>query len=364
MNILFTSDLSGMGGGETSLINICNVLKENNRITVICGCSGTLVEILNNLGIKTYIVEYRNKLKLVQNMSTIRRIIIKEHIEVIHNNDPLTSVIFYYSTIGIKRKNYWTCHGQWYNFGFIKIILIKRANSHIFCVSTKVEESLKSMGFKRTSVTYLGIPLFKYENAESSHLRKEFSINDNEFLIGAIGRFQKIKGQLKLVEAVQMLVREKENITCLLIGGCVYNNNEEIEYLTEIKDYVNKHNLNDKVLFIGERSDIPNIMHELNLLVVPSYNESFGMVAIEALASGLPVVSTPNDGVSEILDYHKDFVAETNDAIGLQKVIASYMSSIKTQEFAHVFANQKKSTYDINTIAKKYMNIFSETGGK
>lgn len=362
MNILFTSDLSGMGGGETSLFNICNVLKANNKIIVICRCSGTLVTLLEGIGVKTYVIDYRNKYILIKNMHKIRQVISNEQIEVIHHNDPLTSVLFYVATIGIRRTNYWTCHGQWYDFGFFKRIFIKKSNSHIFCVSTKVQESLKSMGFCRTSVSYLGIPITKYEQAKSSHLRREFGLNENDFLLGAIGRFQRIKGQLKLIEALELLVKKNDTIKCLLIGGCVYNTKEEKEYLKEIRMYVDQHNLNNNVLFVGERNDIPNIMHELDLLVVPSDNESFGMVAIEALASGLAVVSTPNDGVSEILDYHKEFVADTNDSVGLKKVIECYMSSQRIQEFSHLFAEQRKNNYDINVVVKRYMDVFKKLG--
>ena len=98
------------------------------------------------------------------------------------------------------------------------------------------------------------------------------------------------------------------------------------------------------------------------LLVIPSDNESFGMVAIEALASGLAVVSTPNDGVSEILDYHKELIAETNDSIGLKKVIESYISSQKIQKFAHLFAEQRKNDYDINIVVRRYLNVFKKLG--
>ena len=362
MNILFTSDLTGMGGGETSLFNICNVLKTDNKIVVICGCNGTLVRLLESIGVKTYVINYRSRRMLIRNIFKIRHIILTEQIKIIHNNDPLTSVLFYFATIGIRRTNFWTCHGQWYDFGFFKRFLVKKCNSHIFCVSTKVEESLKDMGFCRTSVSYLGIPIAKYEQAEPSCLRQELGLNEDDFLLGVVGRFQKIKGQLKLVKAIEVLVKEKNNIICLLIGGCVYNNKDENNYLEEIREYINRHNLQNNILFVGERNDIPNIMHELNLLVIPSDNESFGMVAIEALASGLAVVSTPKDGVSEILDYHKELIAETNDPIGLKKVIESYISSQKIQKFAHLFAEQRKNDYDINIVVRRYLNVFKKLG--
>ncbi len=364
MNILFTSDLSGMGGGETSLTNLCQVMKKENNVCVVCDCDGKLVTILKQMGVDVIVLNYRNKKKLIVNLFKLRSIIKNKKINIIHSNDPITSIIFKVAALGTKSDNFWTCHGQWYDFSFIKKLLIRWSNRHVFCVSSKVQENLTRMGFKYTSVTYLGIPLEKYEYAESSKLRQELRLNSKDYLIATIGRFQRIKGQLKLVQAVESLIRNDPNLILLLIGGCIYNNQEEKEYFEEIKDYISNKGLQENIFFVGERSDIPNIMHEIDLLVIPSDNESFGMVAIEALASGLPVLSTPNDGVSEILMYHKNMLAPSNDPDGLHFVIQSYLNSREIQEAIYKYEMKRKKDFDIQVVAKKYVDIFTKNGGK
>lgn len=360
MNILFTSDLSGMGGGETSLVNLCDVLRENNKVVVVCAVDGKLVSILRNKGIKTYVLDYRNKKKLFLNFLKIRHLIKDEQIDVIHSNDPLTSVIMYYASVGKNISTYWTCHGQWYNFKGLRRWLIKHSNKHIFCVSTKVRDSLVKMGFTKMSVTYLGIPLNKYANAESSNLRKEFKIESNAILLGCIGRFQPIKGQMKLVEAVKQLIRKNYNIVCVFIGGCIYNNKEEKEYYEMVKTRVEQEGLEKNIFFAGERRNIENILKELNILVVPSDNESFGMMAVEALAAGTPVLSTPNDGVSEILEYKQEYISKSNDAEGIEKLIENFLSEKKNNSLAKIFCQQRQKDFDVNIIAEKYLNIFKK----
>ncbi len=66
MNILFTSDLSGMGGGETSLVNLSAVLKKDNNISVLCNTNGRLNDILRSNGIQVYELNYRDKKKLIK----------------------------------------------------------------------------------------------------------------------------------------------------------------------------------------------------------------------------------------------------------------------------------------------------------
>lgn len=359
MNILFTSDLSGMGGGETSLLNLCDCLKEENNIIVICNCEGSLVNNLKQHSIKSYVVNYREKKTLIQKFFLIRKILKKEKISIVHSNDPLTSVIMFVASYGLRISNYWTCHGQWYRFSLLKKILIKISNKHIFCVSTKVQESLMNMGFRNTSISYLGIPLEKYSVPTKSQILSEFEIELDTFKIAVIGRYQRIKGQLKLVKAIKKLLEDGINITCLLIGGCIYNNTEEKMYFSEISSFITQYSLEKNIIIVGERSDIPSIMKILDLLVIPSDNESFGMVAIEALAAGLAVISTPNDGVSEILDYREEFLAKTNDSNGLYFAIKSYIESSDIQKSAKLFSETRKKEYDIQKIAKKYLEVFT-----
>lgn len=364
MNIMFTSDLSGMGGGETSLVNLSQCLSKNNKVVVVCNTDGKLVRVLEEKGIKTFITNYRDKSNLLRTIGIIRKIIKDEKIDVIHSNDPLTSVLMNAVTLGMKCQNYWTCHGQWYDFSFLKRTMIMLSNRHIFCVSSKVQESLRHMGFKNTSVSYLGIPLEIYSNANKSNIRQDFKISKDSFVIASIARFQPIKGQLKLVKAIDRMSREGYNIICLLIGGCIYNNQQEENYYAEIKNYISNNKLEKVVFLTGERDDIPGIMKTIDLLVVPSDNESFGMVAVEALASELPVITTPNDGVSEILDYSSNFISRTNDDEGLYDSIKNYINNPELRFEAIDFCKKKKTYYDINRISQTYYNVFKNGENK
>lgn len=357
MNILFTSDLSGMGGGETSLVYLSNVLKKDNNISVLCNTVGRLNDTLRNDGIPVYEINYRNKKCLLKNLILIRRLVKSKEIQIIHSNDPLTSVIMHYAVIGLKVKTFWTCHGQWYDFKGLKKILIKKSNSHIFCVSTKVKESLDRMGFENTSVSYLGIPMERYENAQSANLRNELDIPAKNTLMACIGRFQPIKGQLKLVEALNCVIREEANVTCLLVGGCVFGAKEDENYYNKVKKYVRDNSLDKNIIFLGERQDIPSILKEIDCLIIPSDNESFGMVAIEALAAGTPVLSTPNDGVSEILNYDKRFIAASNDAKGLYLLINSYINHGDGITSGRIKASIDEKFF-IGNVAIIYMDYF------
>ena len=120
MNILFTSDLAGMGGGETSLLNLSLALKDQHKIFILCAMYGKLTDKFFAENIPTFVINYRCKSLLLLNMIKIRTIVRDNKIDVIHSNDPLTSVIMHYAVYGTTVKTYWTCHGQWYDFSEIK----------------------------------------------------------------------------------------------------------------------------------------------------------------------------------------------------------------------------------------------------
>ncbi len=307
-----------------------------------------------------YEINYRNKRKLIKNLIYIRKLVKSKQIQIVHSNDPLTSIIMHYAVIGLNVRTFWTCHGQWYNFKFIKKLLIKKSNCHIFCVSTKVKESLDKMGFLNTSVSHLGIPIENYKKAKPTNLRNELDIPVNDKLIACIGRFQPIKGQLKLVKALNSLIQEDTNITCLLVGGCVFGAKEDEEYYNDVKKYVYDNFLDKNVIFLGERHDVPSILKEIDCLVIPSDNESFGMIAVEALAAGTLVLSTPNDGVSEILNYDKRFIAATNDIKGLKTLLKNSLKfSDKEKLSDNYFTNLCIEKFDIEAIAKIYEKEFA-----
>lgn len=110
---------------------------------------------------------------------------------------------------------------------------------------------------------------------------------------------------------------------------------------------------------MGERDDIPSVLKEIDYLVIPSDNESFGMIAIEALAAGTMVISTPNDGVSEILSYDEHFLSETNNVIGLENIIKRNLKHNYKELFTDTLF-KRVEIFSIINISKKYVDIFME----
>lgn len=314
MNLVFTSDLSGLGGGEVGLVYLVEELAKSHQCLIVCKTEGKLVDVLKEKQISVLVCDYKNKEKLISTLMYLRKRMKQFKPDAIFSNDPTTSILMKIATARMDCNNYWICHGQWYKFGYGKKLLLKHSNSKIICVSNAVKRNLEEQGFNQLETIYLGAPLNRFNLKTSLSFRKELGIELGVPLVITVARFQEIKGQKRGVEVAELLQKHNIPFVYAFIGGSVFGNDSDAAYEDEVKRLAKDKDLfNKRVFFVGERDDVANIMREADLLIIPSENESFGVVAIEALAAGLPIVSTPNDGVVEILENDKRFIAASRD---------------------------------------------------
>ena len=138
---------------------------------------------------------------------------------------------------------------------------------------------------KKFTVIYNAIDidkfLFKQEVRES--FRKELNIED-KFVIGNIGRLHKEKNQSFLIDIFYEIQKKKENAILLIVGKGPLKN--------ELAEKVRSLGIDNKVYFLEDRKDIERIYQGIDVFVLPSFYEGLGIVAIEAQASGLPVIAS------------------------------------------------------------------------
>lgn len=163
-----------------------------------------------------------------------------------------------------------------------------------------------------------GIDTSKYiYNKDTNYkLRKELAISEETLLIGHVGRFDIQKNHEFLINVINNLDKELLDYKICLVGNGTLIEN--------IKTKVNKFNLQDKVIFLGIRNDVNELMMAFDVFVFPSLFEGLGIVLIEAQATGL------NCLISDTIP------KEANMEIGLIKNISlnnidSWVESIKIQ---------------------------------
>lgn len=360
MRYVFISDLSGLGGGEVGIVYLTEELSKSGSCLVICRHQGPLVRTLEDKGIKTAIVDFKNKSRLPSSLVALRNEIANFRADAVLSNDPTTSLLAHLGLVGSGIPTFWISHGQWYQFDAIMRRCIRTWNRKILCVSESVRKNLARQGIYNTETIYLGVPTNAFKEAKPVGFRKELGIDASTPLIITVARFQKIKGQLKAVKTAKMLKEAGDSFCYVFVGGCVFGNADDSEYEQEVIRYAREEGLLEReVRFVGERQDIPGIMKEADLLIIPSDNESLGVVALEAMASRLPIVSTPNDGVGEILQNDRRCIASSNDAEGLFVLAHRHINDVDIREAVVADFARYGYRYDSKVVAGAFVKAIS-----
>lgn len=191
--------------------------------------------------------------------------------------------------------------------------------------------------------------LLLYNGVEKSKFFKKKSIkNKNKFVVGCIGNFWKIKGQIFLINAVNLLIKNSyENLQIEFIGSG--------RELSQLKNYVNKLKLNNHINFreYVMHNKLNEFYNSIDLFVLPSFFEALGCVYIEAWATGTPFIGIENQGISELLNSHqkeKMLAKPKNDDDLAKKILFFY----KNKGYKFDFNNE---LYLCNTTKKFLKNI-------
>lgn len=147
-----------------------------------------------------------------------------------------------------------------------------------------------------------GVDLQRFKDGRSfrAEVRAEFGIRMDAPLVGLVGRISRGKGHLEFLRAAAA-VKERVPGARFLVVGSVTKGEEATARAVEA--FVREAGLEEDVRFTGFRSDIPRILSALDVLAVPSRSEAFGIVAVEGMAAGLPIVAS---GCAGILDIVRD----------------------------------------------------------
>jgi glycosyltransferase involved in cell wall biosynthesis len=177
-----------------------------------------------------------------------------------------------------------------------KIEYVLNTADHIITVSQSNLACIQKLDVS-TPVTVIpnGFRSDLFYPRDTSECRKALNLPLDKKIILTVGNLEPVKGQAHLVEAVQRIVRERKDILCVIVGAG--------KVRTVLERQIRSLRLENYILLAGGKphDEIPLWMNACDLFVLPSLRESFGVVQIEAMACGKPVVATRNGGSEEVV---------------------------------------------------------------
>ena len=192
-----------------------------------------------------------------------------------------------------------------------------RRAAWLIAVSESLSRQLVERGFdpRRISVVHNGVPRTQpspYRNPPAGR-----------WTLGAIALWRPRKGIETLLEALAILVAERQPVGLRVVGPF-----ESRAYEIEIKRQAARLGLEPYVEWVGFRRDVPAEMMAMDLFVLPSlFGEGLPMVVLEAMSAGVPVVATRVEGIPEVIGHAEDGVlAEPGNAEDLARAIRSVVA--------------------------------------
>jgi glycosyltransferase involved in cell wall biosynthesis len=178
--------------------------------------------------------------------------------------------------------------------------LLRRAD-HVVCVSQAERERLRQVPrLPAWHVTAIpnGIDLRRFCLAPpAEELRKEFRIPPGAFVITNVGAFRAQKNQVTLVEAFGRVAAQRKDVVLVLVGGPC----EDESFLRAAQERAKALGLEDRLRFLGQRPDVPQVLALTDVYVQPSLYEGLPLSVLEAMAMQRAVVATDVGGNNELV---------------------------------------------------------------
>lgn len=257
-----------------------------------------ITEKVQLLGGKVYKVTPYTK-NVIAFMADIYHIIKQHHYDIVHSNMNTISAFSLFAAwaAGAKTRilhNHSTSVPSETKRNIMKIILRPFAklfaNQYWACSRLAACWMYGNRQVEEGNVTIIhnAIDLSKYafNPALRAYLREQLHISADTVVLGHVGRFMYQKNHEFLIDIFHEFIKEKSNSLLLLIG------NGPLRDTIETK--VRKLNLQDKVMFLGLRSDVQRLYNVMDVFVLPSYYEGLPVVGVEAQANGLPCLVSKN----------------------------------------------------------------------
>ena len=366
-NILFLHSSAELYGSDRSLLNLIKGLdKDKYQIFVVLPCDGPLTKEIKKIkgvqvslfpvavlrrknlsirGMHNYFKDYRKSCKF------LKEFINKHKIDIVETN---TSVVFPGAVVAkrMKKKSIWHIREIISN-GFENRVISFMMNRYADVIVANSKATAEALKVRKDKIRVV------YNAVEISGAGKKRK-NSNEIVIGMAGRINRWKGQQLFVDMAKEVHKENES-TVFLIAGDAYKGEEYIK--DELEKKIEAEGLKNFVKLLGRVEAMDEFYNSLDIFVLPSVKpEPFGLVVVEAMGRGIPVVATRHGGPVEIIeDGENGFLVDYENSEEMSKRIIDLIENPEKYEAVKEKGiKEVREKYTISTMINSMEKIYDE----
>ena len=354
-----------IGGGESHLLDLIHFLdKEKVEPVCLSFTDGEMIRRLSQMGIVCHVINTQKPFD-IKVQGQIIKLIQDEHIQIVHAHGSRAASNILYPVRKLHIPLIYTVHGWSFHDDQSYIVrklrgwsekIICNSASQVICVSESNKETgSKVFGLKHAVVIENGVNLDKFNpDGQFKDLRPEFGFSESDFIVGFIARCTKQKNPLVFLAALEKAHSVNPSVKGLFVG--------EGEMDDEVDFYIRQHQMSGYLYRSPFRTDVPDLLHCVDVYCLPSLWEGLSIALLEAMAMRKAIIATPTDGTKEVLQHEENglLISLNNDSDLADSICRLYHDSSlkkKCSESARHFVSQR---FNAKRVADSVMSIYSQ----
>lgn len=323
-------------GGEQQIYYLINQLNSTIKQSIFCPFNAVLLEKIN-IPIEKITFNKRGSINLLV-AKKLKKYADEKEINLFHIHDSHAHNIYFLASVffGLKIPAIITrriekpisniiSHYKYNHKNIAKIICVSDAVKNTLFPFIKDKSKLKTI--------YSGIDEEKYlNNKKQFKLHEKFAISKESTIIGTIGALTVQKDHLTFINVAEKVLQKKDAYFIIIGSGKLEK---------KLKKTIKLKNLQKRIFLAGFINDIPSIIKDLDLFLFTSIFEGLGTVLLDAMASGIPIISTNVSGIPEIIENNiNGFLSNPKDATNLSLQVLTLLEN-----------DEKRSTFIQNGLS-------------
>lgn len=361
-HILHVIDTTGPGGAETVFIEVADRIRQcGYSSTVVVRGPGWVLDEVQRRGLNVHVIDAKGTAN-VEFLRALIQLVRAEHIDLIQSH--LLGSNLYCAMVALltRRPLVATFHGMVDVANTERFLKLKFAIMNV-CVTDYVAVSQRladlfakqyGLNQSKTRIIYNGVDSQRYQLSRQHTLRKRLGIGEQSFVWGCLGNIRPAKAYDVMTRAVATCRDQGLDLHVVVAGD------PKKRLMDELLAQAQALGVADRVHYIGFISDTADYLSNLDGFLLTSSSEGFSISTIEAMAAGLPVVSTRCGGPEEILVNQDTGLLVEN---GSDTAIAEAMRFIMEQpsearRLAETAQHVAQTRFDMNTMVAAYLELY------
>ncbi len=369
-NLLFVSSYTGLGGGETATLTLARHLPREITPHLLVPSEGDFSATWREQGWPVHVMPYRGaSVYFVPALwaqlpirRKIERLLRECNIDLIHS-DYHTLPMALPAAERASVPLVWTVMGWWFRpkpwqRGFFRRPVATFAHSE--AIKRGFLGKPPFMSPEAIHLLYPGVDTTHFTpRVDGQALRREIGVRANAPLVALVARFQVVKGHDIFIRAAWEIGRRIPETHFVIVGGNTQSP-ADVTFRERVMALIDREPYS-KARFhvLGQREDVAPVLAAADVVVCPSHFESFGVVNVEAMASGTPVVSTNNGGPAEVVvDGVTGFLVPPKDPSALAARVIELLYSADTRRaFGAAGRLRATQTFSADATAEAFMTV-------